>query len=225
MKLIFYIIAILQISGIASVSYAEKSVSNIMVLGVIVASDSRSGVALVKNTQTGKTFAVKEGSQFSGEVLLSKVNRKSVELVLNSKRYTINVGDDTAQYVGTGSQSQAYANVKDQIDKDGDTIRVSSTLKDQLITEDLSKVLMQAAAVPQIVNGKLQGFQLWEIEANSVFDAVGLKDGDLVTSINGYKITDVGSAIKQLNSLKNAPNASFDFTRNGQSQKINIVVQ
>lgn len=206
-------------------AYANKALPNIMVLGVIVASESRSGVALVKDTRSGKTFAIKEGSNLSAKVLLSKINRKSIELLLAGKRYTINVGDDTAQYVESSTKNAAYANIKDQVDKEGDTIRVSSTVKDQLVSNDLSKILMQAAAVPQIINGKLQGFQLWEIEANSVFDVVGLKDGDLITSINGYKITDVGSAIKQLNSLKNAPNASFDYTRNGQSQKLKIVVQ
>ena len=51
------------------------------------------------------------------------------------------------------------------IERRGDTLKVSRQLKDTLASgEGLNKILMQAATIPYVENGKLIGFRLLEID-------------------------------------------------------------
>jgi type II secretion system protein C len=204
-----------------------QNMSNFLVLGVIASSKGREGVALLKDMNSQKTFAVREGTAFCTTCTLSLVGRKYIDVTINTKVYKLKVGDDTASAIADAANRMDYmvSNAEKEIRKDGNTVEVSSAYKEHLINADLSKILMQAAAVPQYENGRLKGFQLWDIEPQSVFEMAGLKDGDLITSINGAAITDVGMTIRQLNSLRNAPEATFNFVRNGTAQELKIVVQ
>jgi type II secretion system protein C len=93
------------------------------------------------------------------------------------------------------------------------------------VRHELGKVLMQAAAIPYYINGQLRGFRLWDIDANSVYELAGLKNGDIVMAINGSDIVDVGGAIRMLQRLKDESDASVTIVRDGVEQVITIAVQ
>lgn len=206
---------------------SAQEVGNFLVLGVIASNKNQEGVALMKDMKTQRTFALKEGAQFCNSCKLKSVQRKYISVVINSKTYELRVGDETATAMADAAKRSDYlvANAQKEIRKEGNTVEVSSAYKEHLIKTDLSKILMQAAAVPTYENGKLRGFQLWEIEPESVYDVAGLRDGDLITSINGTDLTDVGMTIRQLNSLRDASEATFHFVREGTPQELKIVVQ
>ena len=94
-----------------------------------------------------------------------------------------------------------------------------------MIGPNLSKVLMQAAAVPNYQGGQLKGFTLWEIDKGSVYELAGFQDGDVITAINGQELTDVGNTIKMLHSLKGENRAEVSVTRAGTARTIKIEVQ
>ncbi len=52
------------------------------------------------------------------------------------------------------------------------------------------RLLTQIRAIPNIQNGKTNGFSLSEIEPGSVFDEMGFEEGDVLRSINGQPMTD-----------------------------------
>ncbi len=68
--------------------------------------------------------------------------------------------------------------------------------------QDMSKLFTEMRAVPNIQNGSSNGFALSEIEPGSIFEAMGLHDGDVVTSISGQPLTDPRKAIAVLQSLQ-----------------------
>lgn len=207
-----------------STASAYESNSNYLILGVIASSENKAGVALIKNVVNGKTFAVREGKNLSENTKLSKVFRKHVEMTIAEKTYLIKVGDFTADAVKSGANSGAI-NIAEGIQSDGDTIKVSSSLKDHIVNEKLNTVLMQAAAVPYYMDGALAGFTLWDIEKDSIYEKFGFQDGDTVTSINEQEITDVGRTIKLLNTLRNENNASVTYLRNGRARTVRIEIQ
>lgn len=198
---------------------------NFLVLGVIASNKDRSGIALMKNKQTGKTFALKEGGRLERNASLFAVTRKSVKLLIQGKIYELGVGDDTATALQTQKTHRKFAEISNHaIEKKGNVINVSGAYKEHLINNNLGEILMQAAAVPHMKNGKIAGFELWEIEKESVFDMAGFQNGDIVTSINGYEIRDVGTTIRQLNKLRSANEARFQIQRNGVDQEIKVIV-
>ena len=200
---------------------------NFMVLGVIASNAGKKGVALLKDMRSGRTFASREGNEFSKGSVLKSVNRKSVEVAINGVTYRIDVGDQTASAVASSRSYSRSLQVSGaaEVSRQGDTIKVSRAYKEHMVNAKLSDVLMQAAAVPHRQNGSLVGFRLWEIEPESVFELAGFKNGDIVTAINGNPINNVALAIRLLTSLKNAPEASFGYIRDGQEKQLKVVVQ
>lgn len=209
---------------ISAKAVADSS-SNYLILGVIASTENQQGVALIKDTKSGKTFAQKEGQALDNKTKLSKVFRKHVEVVIGESKYLIKVGDFTADAISSGASSSSSMSIAQGIEKTEGTVKVSAALKDHLVNEKLSTVLMQAAAVPFYQDGSLSGFTLWDIEKDSIYEKVGFQDGDTVTTINEQKINDVGSTIKLLNSLKNETNANVTYLRNGVETTVKIVVQ
>src|ERR1700683_5279676 len=80
---------------------------------------------------------------------------------------------------------------------------------------DLSQILTQIRAIPNIQNGKTNGFALSEIEPGSVFDEMGLEEGDVFRSVNGQPMNDPALAMQMMSSLRNANQITIQVLRDG----------
>ena len=227
-KTIVALSVVFLFSQLAAAEAPLLTEENFLVLGVIASTKDKAGIALMKNMKSGKTFAVKQSTEFEPGSVVKYVSRKHVTVMIKNQLYRIDVGGDVASAMpmnNRSSNNNYVANVGQEVQIEGNTVKVSNAFKDHLVNNNLEKILMQAAAVPHVVNGKLKGFELWEIEKNSIFEVAGFRDGDLITKINDQEITDISMTIRILSSLKNAPQAKFDYMRNGASQNLTIVVQ
>jgi type II secretion system protein C len=83
--------------------------------------------------------------------------------------------------------------------------------------QDMAKLFTEVRAVPNIQNGSSNGFALSEIQPGSVFEAMGLHDGDVVTAIGGQSLSDPRKAIAVLQSLQTLNDRSINLSlmRNG----------
>lgn len=206
---------------------------NIIVLGVIASSQNKGGVALIKNTESGKVSAHHEGSYVKPGLEITKVGRKSVIFKIEENLYTMKVGDYNATETPQKETEKprntlTVENLRgvEGIERNGNRLRVSENVKKALVGDNLSKVLMQAAAIPATdAGGRLIGFKLLAIDKGSIYDVAGLKDGDIITHINDQPIISAGSAIKALNQLKGAQQARFSYNRAGSAQELIIDTQ
>lgn len=195
-----------------------------LVLGVIASVDENQGVALMKDLDGGEAFAARVGQEIARDVKIFRITREYVYLQVNGRLDKVKVGEQ----LDTGRSSASGLAVDDSaggVERSGNTVRVSAAFREHMVKEELSKVLMQAAAVPYYVNGALAGFRLWDIDPGSIYEKTGFQNGDIVTSINGQELTDVGRTIGMLQSLKNEARVSITFTRGGAPQTIEISVQ
>jgi general secretion pathway protein C len=194
---------------------------NFLVLGIIHSKTSSESVALIKDRNSAKTFATREGMQLGREVSVLKITSKSVHVKTSAGTIVLGVGGDSATTYG----KVKIANTSPEIEIKGETIKISESYRDHIVKNDLAKVLMQAAAVPQFNGEQLNGFKLWDIEPGSIYEQVGFKNGDVVTAIDGQELSDVGSTIKLLQALKNESNTSVTLKRSGQTLEMKIQVQ
>lgn len=86
--------------------------------------------------------------------------------------------------------------------------------------KNMAALFTQMRAVPKIDNGVATGFQLSEIQPNSVFQEIGLQNGDLVKAINGQPIGDPAKAFALVQSLQDQTLITVNVVRNGTPQLI-----
>ena len=91
--------------------------------------------------------------------------------------------------------------------------------------ENMSQLFTQIRAVPHFEGGQSIGFRLFAIRRGSLFDRIGLKNGDIIRSINGNEMTDPSKAMALLQELRDSNNLDVDITRNQQPQKLTYSIQ
>ncbi len=92
---------------------------------------------------------------------------------------------------------------------------VKRTTIDQNLA-NLSSLATQARMVPNFKNGVATGFKLFSIQPGSLYSAIGIENGDVVTKVNGYEINSPDKALEIYQKLKEANHISLELERNGQ---------
>jgi len=85
---------------------------------------------------------------------------------------------------------------------------------------DLPKLLSQARAVPNTVNGAINGFRLDYIAPASFYEKIGVQTGDVLQRVNGVDIRDPSTMLSLLQQLKNEQTVKLDLVRNNQRSTI-----
>ncbi len=91
--------------------------------------------------------------------------------------------------------------------------------------DDMSKVLSDARMTPVTTDGKVDGFRVTEIRPAGIFDAIGLKNNDVLKRVNNYEMTSPERAIQVLSALKGERNFTIDIERNGKKVSLNYRVR
>jgi len=81
--------------------------------------------------------------------------------------------------------------------------------------DNMSGLLTQLRAVPEVADGRPIGFRLFEIADESVFRDLGLRDGDVVQRVNGTVLADPASLLGFLQRLRDEPRVALDIVRSG----------
>ena len=92
-------------------------------------------------------------------------------------------------------------------------------------TENINQLLTQARALPYMEQGKTVGFRISEIVPGSLYEKIGLQNGDIIQKINAQEVDDPGKFFQMYQSLKEERNISIDLMRGGQRQTLNYEIR
>jgi general secretion pathway protein C len=91
--------------------------------------------------------------------------------------------------------------------------------------ENMSQLFTQIRAVPHFEGGQSIGFRLFAIRRGSLFDRIGLKNGDIITNINGSEMNDPSRALALLQELRDVTDLTVSLIRNQQPQQIHYGIR
>ncbi|OGW39334.1 MAG: hypothetical protein A2010_04210 [Nitrospirae bacterium GWD2_57_9] len=92
-------------------------------------------------------------------------------------------------------------------------------------TENMSQLLTQARALPFVEQGKTVGFRISDIVPGSLYEKIGLQNGDVIQKINSQDVDDPGKFFQLYQGLKEERNVSIDLIRGGQRQSFNYEIR
>ncbi len=86
---------------------------------------------------------------------------------------------------------------------------------------NMAALFTQVRAVPNLgPDGQSNGFKLSEIQPDSIFQQIGLRDGDVLTGVGGQSVSDPTKAVQLLSSLRNQNLIRLSVLRGGQSVQL-----
>jgi type II secretory pathway component PulC len=87
-------------------------------------------------------------------------------------------------------------------------------------TRNMNEVLMQARAIPCVMQGRTTGLRISRISPGSFYEKIGLQNDDVIMRINSRKLENPAGFLKLYQDLKNKQYISVDLYRHGRQQTL-----
>jgi general secretion pathway protein C len=186
----------------------------------------RQAYAVIEDTKTRKQNLYRAGDT---------IQNATVKLILRQK-VVLNV-DDRDEVLGmeeigaTSERGESRAVARS--DSSPPKLPVSSyprqlTLQSDQIEsalENLDQLMDQAQIRPHIEEGRPSGISITGIKPNTVFRKMRLRNGDIITGVNGTPIETVEDAMKIFSDVKSASELQVEIKRRGQKRVLNYKVE
>ncbi len=90
---------------------------------------------------------------------------------------------------------------------------------------NLDKMAREARVVPNFSDGQTNGFKVFSIRRNSALRKMGLKNNDVLTSVNGFDLSNTEKALEIYSKLQSDKNFQLEILRNGSPVTLEYNVQ
>jgi len=111
------------------------------------------------------------------------------------------------------------------IKKTGDNrYEVQHSTLDSLLG-NMGALARAARIVPETRDGKSIGFRLFSIKPDGPFGKIGLKNGDIISAINGLEMTSPDKALEVYTKLRTANHLTVGLERNGQKVTMDYTIR
>ncbi len=197
-----------------STSDAKRSDLNVKLWGTAVAHNPAQSYAIIEDQAARRQALYRVGDTILDTATLTRVEWNRVVLERNGEEEVLELVSTTGPTTGAAAASSAAAAAGERIRKTADDKFVIDRRELEKTVANLNEVFTQARAVPYFEDGKTVGFRVFAIKPGSVFEKIGLQNGDVVQRVNGVELTDPTKAISLFTELQNEGHIAVDLQRN-----------
>lgn len=191
-----------------------------------VASGERRAYAVIEDTKTREQNLYRTGDSIQNATL-KMILRQKVVLSVNGRDEILGMEEP-----GTARRGGPSPRVARQ-DASPPKMPVSSyprqlTLKSDQIEsalENVDQLMEQARIRPHIEEGQPAGISITGIKPNTVFRKMRLRNGDIITGVNGAPIESVEDAMKVFGDLSSSPEIQLEIKRRGRKRTLNYKIE
>jgi general secretion pathway protein C len=211
----------------AAAAKAGPTVSqgDLILLGTVLGS-FRETFALVQKASSKEERVFRLGDTVFDTGPLVAVKKEFAEILVNGNR--IKILTPTAVATETAAQQTQTAlpggnrGLASQVGA-GSYVIDQRALNASL--DNIGQAMTDARLLPSIKDGKVEGFRASEVKPQGIFGTVGIKNGDILLSINDFPIDSPEKAIQSFASLKGQSRIKLDLIRDGQPTTFNYDIR
>lgn len=213
--------------GLDAISEARDTPLDLTLMGILAATVERGSRALIA-ASNGEENSYAIGDDIQRGVAIQAIFPDRVILARNGQLETLRL-DKNAVGGGLPPGIQNYrrqpagnGDEEDESDSgEEDTSSMLSDIREELVS-DPSRASEYIRVQPASAGGQLHGYRIYPGRDRTVFTAVGLRPGDLVTQVNGIQLNDANTALAMLQQLSQANSLTVVIERGGQQQTVNV---
>ncbi len=179
---------------------ARKSNLPLNLIGTVVLRDETKSIAAVEDKQANQIFPLRVEEELDRKIRIKKIEHLKVTFV-NLSTGGLEYIDMPEDGINTNVTATPSAVSKGPIEKEGDRFTIQRSEINKAFT-NFNQVLTQARAIPNFENGVPNGFKIVQIVPGSIYQKLGINEGDVVTSVNGEPMNDPSKAFMLLNEIR-----------------------
>jgi general secretion pathway protein C len=213
---------------VAAVETPQPTKCNGKLWGVVVHNDDASSYAIIEDASTHKQDVYRVGASTGNcgtvkqvewdRVILNRDGRDEILELANAQPHPAAA---PAQAVAAAVQVPPPPLATDpHIQKVSDNEYNMDKSEVDSALENMNQLFTQIRAVPHFDGGQSTGFRLFAIRQNSIFDKIGLRNGDIIQSVNGSDINDPAKALAPFGELRNQRQVCVKILRNKDPQTV-----
>ncbi|MCK6502851.1 hypothetical protein L6R53_05540 [Myxococcota bacterium] len=198
-----------------------KSDLDATLLATVVADPPEYSSALIarKGGDDAKGYGIGDDLWGEGTVVGIEPKRVIIERSDGSREFIAMGGEAQVKKSTTRSLREGEGEGEEGVEQTGENKFVVDAALVEEALKDPEKLASQVRVAPhKDENGQIDGYRMSGIRRNSLFKKLGIKNGDVVHSVNGQPLTSMQSAMSAYESLQNDKNFSFEITRRNQRQ-------
>ena len=217
-----------------------KCTGNLRLVGSVVNPDAPDwSFAAIAGASDGKTMLYRKGSNVDGSRVLA-VYSSSVVMSASSGACQLLMFEEDEGAVARapaptkpaapkpGDQRKAGLSdeeLTDGIEKISDTnFRIQRSLVDKVLANQGS-LMKSARVIPHEENGRVIGVKLYGIRRNSLLGRLGVRNGDMLRTINGFDMTSPDTALEAYSRLRSADKLTLAVKRQNKEMTIDYNIE
>lgn len=186
-------------------------------LKAIYSTSSNGGWVIVQNSDNSTILS--QWDEVDGYIL-TKLFKNYVIFEKAAKEYRLEIKQqENISY----EISQTVDDIKERIVVKDDVVTIDRKYLNSYVS-DINKV-WNDIAINEVKNGDtIEGFAISKVNENSVFKKLGLKNGDIIKSVNNNTLASYADAFKIYNNINNTKYLSIEILRNNEVMELNYEI-
>jgi general secretion pathway protein C len=200
---------------------------NYRLVGTVVSSIEKYSLAVLVDNSTNTTGVYSIGDQIQDAVITS-IERKRMYYKRGKRIEYLDLEETAKDRISSFNPAPAAPpppSSDEGVKKIAENKYVVSQSELEKTLTNLNDVAMQARIVPNFEDGKANGFKIFNIKANSIYEKIGLKNGDVIQKINGFEINSPDKAFEVYQKLKDARAINIEIKRGGSNMTLDYTIR
>lgn len=204
-----------------SVTKSAEMDLDLNLLGTIAGSTETSR-AIIKNSRTNAVGIYKIGDRLAG-ALIESIDAEAVILEYEGNKKSLHLT------VGASRNNNGQNNPSQATPRETAAGPARESPPGELPSRTnggwVEDVLRDEAIEPYSVNGQTAGFEIKEIDNIPMASELGLKNGDVIQTVNGQLITSKQKAFQILKKARSQPGISIQLLRDGKTKELSFDIR
>jgi len=224
MKRIFALtVAILMVTNIITVSYAKPtasssslrqealSIDNLKLKGTLFARDLKP-LAIIEDTSCGKIMMYELGDKIGESLEITSINRGEVIFRDGKDEFVLSlpaggIAQPLSDTIKTADDKKWY-----KVSRQGNTFTVDEATVTNCVLR-MKDIAKGVKVEPFSINGKTSGIRVSKLNRTGILKEIGVEEGDVIKTINGYTLNSPYQIFNAYKNLKNRQDMTVDIIR------------
>jgi general secretion pathway protein C len=193
--------------------------------GTFIGPDGQSLYAVIEDQKTREQLSYRPGDTIQN-ASVKMVLRQKVVLTVSGRDEVLGMEEPGVVKGGTPGPARADAGAAARPPPAAPVQQVSVTPEQvEQAMENLGDLLNQATFRPHIEDGKPAGISITGIKPNAIFRKLRLRNGDIITGVNGQSVASVEDAVRVFGALSTEGPLQVMVKRRGKEETLEYKIE